>query len=403
MQHGTRKRSRRAPARALGLGLAIALVLPSGAALANGGMPDGESRMVGGGAVGGGSVGGDDEGAIDHVEKPFGQIIRIIPGVGMSALLYLPALPVDPYYRDEETGHPALQTLCIERAYADDPQTWERWGTFEWDEDWQEYASGSDSVFPVYDDDYQDPSILYCTVSYSSDTVDYRDFYLRATAVVRENGATTTIEFEPALFVYEQQWIPAPKPDPDPEPDPSPEDPDEPAEAPPTVVNPPKVDAGDGGGNRGGVGQGESDRPKPEQPSEEPEPSTENLPVSGGDPEPSTEKPDAVTLRGEIGAGQGPASGNDALEREDDAGGGATGTQGSTPGESADGARAATSAARDGGSSSDEPADAAPDVPASSEERIPGFVWAVGATVGAVAVAGGIVAALRARPRRPRS
>lgn len=67
---------------------------------------------------------------------------------------------------------------------------------------------GLDSVQPVYNDNYADPSILYCTVSYSSETVDCRDFHLRATAVVLEDGAQTTIELESALFEYAEEWLP---------------------------------------------------------------------------------------------------------------------------------------------------------------------------------------------------
>ena len=193
MEHGSRKRLVRALACTTMIALALSPGLPGVAAHAD--VREGDARMM----AGGGSVGGGP-GAIDHVDKPFGQIIRIIPDHGMSALLYLPALPVDPYHSDEETGHPALQTIRVDRAYADDPDSWEAWGTFEWDADWQEYAWGLDSVQPAYDDNYADPSILYCTVSYSSETVDYRDFYLRATAVVLEDGVQTTIEFEPALF-----------------------------------------------------------------------------------------------------------------------------------------------------------------------------------------------------------
>lgn len=225
MEHGSRKPVVRALACATAIALALSPTLPSGAAHAD--VREGDARMM----AGGGSVGGGP-GAIDHVDKPFGQIIRIIPDHGMSALLYLPALPVDPYHSDEETGHPALQTLRVDRAYADDPDSWEAWGTFEWDADWQEYAWGLDSVQPVYDDNYADPSILYCTVSYSSETVDYRDFYLRATAVVLEDGVRTAIEFEPALFEYAEEWLPEPVEPVDPV---EPENPAEPEKTPRTA------------------------------------------------------------------------------------------------------------------------------------------------------------------------
>ena len=254
MEHGSRKRLVRALACTTMIALALSPGLPGVAAHAD--VREGDARMM----AGGGSVGGGP-GAIDHVDKPFGQIIRIIPDHGMSALLYLPALPVDPYHSDEETGHPALQTIRVDRAYADDPDSWEAWGTFEWDADWQEYAWGLDSVQPAYDDNYADPSILYCTVSYSSETVDYRDFYLRATAVVLEDGVQTTIEFEPALFEYAEEWLPEPVEPVDPvEPEnpAEPEKPQEPQKEPPTVVNPPDVNGGDSGGNRGGVGQGKA-------------------------------------------------------------------------------------------------------------------------------------------------
>ena len=117
MRHLTRKRLRPAARAAAALGLAAALAANGGTAAwadveaggALGGSPGGMAGGIGG--IAPGSGGGGPGSGIGHVDQPFGQIIRIIPDVGMSALLYLPPLPVDPYYRDEDTGHPALQVL----------------------------------------------------------------------------------------------------------------------------------------------------------------------------------------------------------------------------------------------------------------------------------------------------
>lgn len=79
MQHGTRKRPGRALVCALVLGIAAALALPCSSALA---------------LTAGGDVGGGGDGGIDRVDKPFGQIIRIIPDVGTLSILFLPALPI---------------------------------------------------------------------------------------------------------------------------------------------------------------------------------------------------------------------------------------------------------------------------------------------------------------------
>lgn len=383
MEHGSRKRLVRALACTTMIALALSPGLPGVAAHAD--VREGDARMM----AGGGSVGGGP-GAIDHVDKPFGQIIRIIPDHGMSALLYLPALPVDPYHSDEETGHPALQTLRVDRAYADDPDSWEAWGTFEWDADWQEYAWGLDSVQPVYDDDYADPGILYCTVSYSSETVDYRDFYLRATAVVLEDGVRTAIEFEPALFEYAEEWLPEPVEPVDPvEPEnpAEPEKPQEPQKEPPTVVNPPDVNGGDSGGNRGGVGQGESER---NEASEE-RPKKDGFPAGGNPvstasilPLPRNEEPAAGTQDGDGTQENAPdeqagrAGESDAASKE------------SMPGKAfADSSTSRDSAATSAGSTSSETA-----------HRMPGFALAIGGTIGAMALISGIAAFARARRKR---
>ena len=368
MRHLTRKRTLPAARAAAALGLAAAITAGGGAAAwadaetegALGGLPVG--GMAGGGGdigpgtvSGGGSIGGGASGAgsgIDHVDEPFGQIIRIIPDVGMSALLYLPSLPVDPYCRDEETGHPALQVLYVDRAYADEPDAWERWGTFEWDESWREYASGVDSITPVYDDDYQDPTILYCTVSYSSDTVDYRDFYLRATAVTLEDGAPTATEFEPALIAYEGAWLP---------------DPDEPDDEPPNVVNPPEAGAGDSGGNRGGAVQGESERVDPGS-------TPKSLLTNVGRAQAA---PDAETggEGAESGAGKDEAAVSEGEEER-------------TGASSADGNGAQTDGYRNASGDG---------APPHGNDQVPGFAWALGITVGAAAIAGGALAVLRTK------
>ena len=258
-------------------------------------------------------------------------------------------MPVDPYCRDEDTGHPGLQALYVDRAYADEPDNWERWGTFEWDEDWQEYASGADSISPVFDDNYQDPTILYCTVSYSSKAVDYRDFYLRATAVTREDGVLTTTEFVPALIAYEGGW----RPDPDDEP--------------PNIVNPPEAGAGDSGGNRGGAVQGESERVDP-----------------GSTPKsllPNMERAQAASGSEANGEGAGSdAEKHEAAESE--------GREERTEASSAGGNGAQTGGYR-----------SAPDdgAPPHGNDQIPGFAWALGITVGTVGIAGGALAVLRAK------
>lgn len=359
MQHGTRKRPGRALACALAFGFAAALALPGGSALALAGV---------------GGVGGDGGDGIDRVDEPFGQIVRIIPDVGTLSILFLPALPI----LDEEGRLPgSLETLAVERAYADEPDAWEPLGTLAWDDGWGEYNTpdGSLSLVPVYADD-QWTIVSYCTVHVESDAVDYRDFYLRATAVTREDGVRTTTAFAPALFAYEEEWLPDPQPDPD-----DPDDPDGPGAEPPSVVNPPKADGGDSGGNRGGVGQGESERVDP-----------------AGAPEdvaPAAQEAEAAPRRGAPSAGQDATGSGNGGEGGTDAEGGASGEASALEGATAPAAQGGAAAS----SAAPAPAGAAE---ADGEGRIPGFAWAVGVTAGAVAVAGGALAARRVRSERPR-
>lgn len=362
MQHGTRKRPGRALACALAFGLATALALPGGSALA----------LAGVGTVGG--VGGDGDGDIERVDEPFGQIVRIIPDAGTLSILFLPALPI----LDEEGRLPgSLETLAIERAYADEPDAWEPLGTLAWDDGWGEYNTpdGSLSLVPVYADD-QWTIVSYCTVHVESDAVDYRDFYLRATAVTREDGVRTTTAFVPALFAYEEEWLPDPQPDPD-----DSDGPNGPGAEPPSIVNPPEAGSGDSGGNRGGVGQGESERVDPASTAE--------------DVASAAQEAETAPRRGAPSAGQDATESGNGGEGGADAEGGASGEASAdegTTGPAAQGGTAASSAAPAGAGAAE----------ADGEGRVPGFVWAVGVTTGAVAVAGGALAARRGRSERPR-
>lgn len=377
MRHHTRKNPYRFMSLACALSLAVAGGLastPAAWADDGGWSTEEDSEMMGGGGgmMGGGSMGGSGSigsgaiggtggsgtnDSIDHVDKPWGQIIRIIPDRGMSALLFLPALPV----LDDEGFLPgALQTLYLDRTYADTPNTWERVGVFEYDPNQRYYVTPEgECIRPIYTDE-QWTEVKYCTVDYSSETIDYRDFYLRATAVSLSGGTLVETVFDPALIEYPKSSLPSDD------------------EEPPAVVIPPTSDTGDSGGNRGGVGQGESERVDPSS-------SPKDL-IS--ESEESVENPLPLPLPGRVWAAQTENSAESASETHPDTNNDSDAAE-STPEKKA--TSADTSAANEANASDNaakEPTD---------EVRIPGFIWALGATGLAVAAGGLAFAFIRRR------
>lgn len=308
---------------------------------------------IGGGAIGG--TGGDDTNdSINRVDKPWGQIIRIIPDRGVSALLFLPALPV----LDDEGYLPgALQALYLDRAYADAPHTWERVGTYEYDPDQQYFVTPEGQcIRPIYTDD-QRTEVMYCTVDYSSEIIDYRDFYLRATAVSLNEGTSVETVFEPALIEYPPNSLPDDKGEP------------------PSVVIPPAIDTDDSGGNRGGVGQGESERVDPAHSPEDFIPEREE----------STESPLPLPTPKSAGAPQTENSTESTPQTKPDVDTKASDTPANTSEKTARPAdKPEATKASNSDTTAEEPIE---------EVHIPGFVWALGAT-GLIVATGGLVVAL---------
>ncbi|MDY3980408.1 hypothetical protein [Paraeggerthella sp.] len=321
--------------------------------------PGGSGGVLGGGSLGNGS-------ASPTVEQPYGQIVRIIPGRGMTTILFLPALPIDPGWG--QVQHPDLQVLYLDRRYADDPaDSWERWAAYTWNEDHLMYETPEgDGIRAVYDDDFANPSIRHCAVFRRSETVDYRDFYLRATAVVLQDGETVETAFEPALITYPEGSRPS-----DDENDLTP---------PPSVVNPPETDSGGTGGNIGGVGQGESERVHPEGGPEAPE---SNGPAAQEASEPTgsggvraSDAPQERTASEPAQPSVAPAPEKAYAAQEPTVEPGAAATQKPTV----------------------EPDAAASEV-ADEPAGLPGFAWALGLTAGVVGIAGGAIAVMRAKRR----
>lgn len=206
----------------------------------------------------------------------------------LFAWLYLPELP----------NRPELETLRVERAWADNPHAWEPLYTFVWNEGWAEFAALEDPFQTIryynYDTGEDVPFVDYFETECSG-----RSFYLRAYADIVADGKTATRSFAPVFFVVPDDG----KPD-----------------------GPPS-DAGDGGGSggdKGGIGQGEHERPVIETPSFLPsERYGENAGAHAGE-EAETEasaEPDASSERSESNgsSNRGSEGASDADDAQEDA------------------------------------------------------------------------------------
>ncbi len=298
----------------------------------------------------------------------------------MSALLYLPALPVDPYHSDEETGHPALQTIRVDRAYADDP-TPGKLGTFEWDADCR-VRLGLDSVQPAYDDNYADPSILYCRSATRP-----RPSTIATSTSARprcpRDGVQTTIEFEPAVRIPEE-WLPNPSTGRPVEPKTlQPENPKN-REGAADRREPPDVNGGDSGGTAE-RGPGESERNEATRTAEERRLPRRRQPCLNASilPLPRNEEP------------AGTQDGDGTQENAPDEQAGRAGESDAASKESMPG-----KAFADSSTSRDSAATSAGSTSSGTAHRMPGFALAIGGTIGAMALISGIAAFARARRKR---
>lgn len=163
--------------------------------------------------------------------EPYGKILRITEDGRLFASLFLPGLP----------GHPELDTLYVERAWADDANAWSLVYTFAWFPYWGMYSALEDEFQSIYFGGiYGDVPI----VDYFEMQTSYRSFYLRARALSTVNGAPVETAFAPVLFTVPEDAKPG-------------ED-----------AGGGSADEGGGGsGDKGGIGQGENDRPVIEAPS----------------------------------------------------------------------------------------------------------------------------------------
>lgn len=276
--------------------------------------------------------------------EPYGAGPQITEDGRLFAWLYLPGLP----------GRPELETLHVERAWADEPDVWEALYTFVWDEGWQEFAALEDPAQTVryynYDTGEDTPFADYFEAESSG-----RSFLLRARADIVVDGARETRSFAPVLFAVPGDEQPGEKP---------------------------SADAGEGGGSggdKGGIGQGEHERPVIEAPGL----SASEASEAGGE---SAQAPPGEGGESASAGFSAPSGGSQP-----------DGTEAAEPGSAPDPAEA-----RDGASSpaADDRASEegeAPNAQADDPPRIPGAVAALAATA---VLAGTAAFVLRARTRR---
>ncbi|MEG0015720.1 MAG: hypothetical protein RR747_04000 [Gordonibacter sp.] len=283
----------------------------------------------------------DSEGANepDNPAKPTGEIVQVLKG-GAIANIYLPELTY-PLFNSDESEHPPLQTLRIERVDAANVGTWTTGALCTWDPEYAYYHSEDELAYLVNVSDDT------CMVLYTEPDTDFRDFYVRITATFLLDGQEQAVTYDPVLLAFPDSL----KPQDDPE-KPGTGNPDGSGSAGPGGVN-----EGEIGGNRGGVTLGESERVNPES--------------SPLDLLPSVEQADAA-----------PVASGTATPSDDNAAKPANGSEGTPePGEGT---------ARGGSLGRDDATAAAAD----GTDRLPGFAVAVGATV-AVALGAGIIFASR--------
>lgn len=370
MRHLTRKQPFPFICAACALALATTLTLPVGFAFAAD-----DDQFMGGGSMGGGMGGGSMGGGSGVPESggtgsepgentaPHGSIVQAKPDVNdpttrhVLALLFL---PVDAALCDEDFQWrtPTLQTLTLERAYTDDANSWECIYKYVWNEDYSGYYAidESDETGINFGEQVHPISTTMANVTYAETATHPRDFLLRATAVELSGDTPTTTTFDPVLYTYpEGMW---------------------PTEG---DIKPPKEDNGSSGGNRGGVGQGESTRVDPEGGSQEFNGEVDQAYASNGEealPE-IAPQPDAAL------AGENTNTGTPSES---------TAVSATTPDTSAP---KLASGADTASPNKNENKLAAPSSP-KSETTIPGFIWAVGIS-GVVVVTGAAIAAIRYR------